>query len=155
MLREVVPPRAARTAQNGARPPTAPSGSAHISWCLSVPNARRTSAKVPEHTKHNPCAANVSSQGLRRQVKVYSHPPTDGEVVRDGCDAGRPMTVALLMLAVLLGAACAAALARRREGRRGAERLQERQRMRDELKSISVDVLAQTGDSLAQRLEHQ
>jgi len=65
------------------------------------------------------------------------------------------MTVALLILALLLGAACAAALARRRDGGRDGERLQERQRMRDELKSISVDVLAQTGDSLAQRLEGQ
>src|SRR5438445_10227972 len=36
-----------------------------------------------------------------------------------------------------------------------AEHEHDRERMRDELKSISVDVLAQTGDSLAQRLEHQ
>jgi len=63
------------------------------------------------------------------------------------------VTVALVILAVLLGAALAAALARRREGQRGVERVEERQRLRDELKSISVDVLAQTGDSLARRLE--
>jgi DNA recombination protein RmuC len=65
------------------------------------------------------------------------------------------MTVALVILALLAGAACAAAFARRREGRRGVELLAERQRMRDELKSISVDVLAQTGDALARRLEDQ
>jgi DNA recombination protein RmuC len=54
------------------------------------------------------------------------------------------MSVLLLILGILLGAACAVALAR-----------PNRQRMRDELKSISVDVLAQTGDSLAQRLADQ
>jgi DNA recombination protein RmuC len=63
------------------------------------------------------------------------------------------MTVALVVLALLLGAACAAALLRRRERDRSVELLQDRQRLRDELKSISVDVLAQTGDSLARRLE--
>jgi len=63
------------------------------------------------------------------------------------------MTVALLIGALLLGAACAAVLARWRKERRGAERLAERQRVRDELKSLSVDVLAQTGDALARRLE--
>src|ERR1700730_5085843 len=54
------------------------------------------------------------------------------------------MSVLLLVLGVLLGAACALALAR-----------PNRARMRDELKAISVDVLAQTGDSLAQRLADQ
>jgi DNA recombination protein RmuC len=54
------------------------------------------------------------------------------------------MSVLLLILGVILGAACAVALVR-----------PNRQRMRDELKSISVDVLAQTGDSLAQRLADQ
>ncbi len=57
------------------------------------------------------------------------------------------MSVLLLILGVLLGAACAAAFQRR--GRRE----QERQRLREELKAISLDVLQQTGDSLAQRLE--
>ena len=76
-----------------------------------------------------------------------------GEVVRGECNAGEPVTVALVILAVLLAAACAVALARRRESQRGVERLEERQRLRDELTSISVDVLAQTGDSLARRLE--
>jgi DNA recombination protein RmuC len=47
----------------------------------------------------------------------------------------------LLILGVLLGAACAATLMRRN-----------RERLRDELKAISVDVLAQTGESLAQRV---
>src|SRR3984893_17724557 len=54
------------------------------------------------------------------------------------------MSVLLLVLGVLLGAACALALAR-----------PNRARMRDELKAISVDVLTQTGDSLAQRLADQ
>jgi DNA recombination protein RmuC len=54
------------------------------------------------------------------------------------------MSVLLLILGVLLGAACVALLLR-----------PNREQMRDELKSISVDVLAQTGDSLAQRLTDQ
>jgi len=54
------------------------------------------------------------------------------------------MSILLLILGLLLGAAVAAALTRPR-----------RDRVRDELKSISVDVLAQTGDSLAQRLTEQ
>lgn len=54
------------------------------------------------------------------------------------------MSILLLILGLAVGAACALALAR-----------PNRQRMRDELKSISVDVLAQTGDSLAQRLADQ
>jgi DNA recombination protein RmuC len=54
------------------------------------------------------------------------------------------MSVLLVVLGVLLGAVSAAALARA-----------SRARMRDELRSISVDVLAQTGDSLAQRLADQ
>src|ERR1019366_8787544 len=51
------------------------------------------------------------------------------------------MSILLLIVGVLLGAVCAAALTRR-----------SRDRMRDELKAISVDVLAQTGESLAQRV---
>ena len=47
----------------------------------------------------------------------------------------------LLILGVLVGAACAAVLTRRSG-----------ERMREELKAISVDVLAQTGESLAQRV---
>jgi DNA recombination protein RmuC len=54
------------------------------------------------------------------------------------------MSILLLILGLAIGAACALALAR-----------PNRQRMHDELKSISVDVLAQTGDSLAQRLADQ
>jgi DNA recombination protein RmuC len=54
------------------------------------------------------------------------------------------MSVVLLIVGVLLGVACAVAFVR-----------PNRERMRDELKSISVDVLAQTGDSLAQRLADQ
>ncbi|HWG08456.1 MAG TPA: DNA recombination protein RmuC [Solirubrobacteraceae bacterium] len=54
------------------------------------------------------------------------------------------MSIAILILGALLGAAGAALLLRRN-----------RERLRDELKSISIDVLAQTGDSLARRLEEQ
>lgn len=54
------------------------------------------------------------------------------------------MSLLLLILGVLLGAGFAVAFVR-----------PNRQRMRDELKSISADVLAQTGDSLAQRLADQ
>jgi DNA recombination protein RmuC len=51
------------------------------------------------------------------------------------------MSIVLLIVGVLLGAACAFAFAR-----------PNRERMRDELKSISLDVMQQTGDSLAQRV---
>ncbi|HEX3910274.1 MAG TPA: DNA recombination protein RmuC [Solirubrobacteraceae bacterium] len=54
------------------------------------------------------------------------------------------MSILLLILGIALGAACVAIVLR-----------PNRQRMRDELKAISVDVLAQTGDSLAQRLADQ
>ncbi len=54
------------------------------------------------------------------------------------------MSILLLILGIALGAGCAALLLRAN-----------RSRMRDELKAISVDVLAQTGDSLAQRLVDQ
>jgi DNA recombination protein RmuC len=54
------------------------------------------------------------------------------------------MSILSLILGLALGAACAAVLLR-----------PNRSRMRDELKSISADVLAQTGDSLAQRLVEQ
>jgi DNA recombination protein RmuC len=57
------------------------------------------------------------------------------------------MAFLLLIVGVLLGAACAAAL-----GQRG-RREREQERLRDELKAISLDVLRQTGDSLAERLE--
>src|SRR5271166_2090305 len=56
------------------------------------------------------------------------------------------MAVLLLIVGVLLGGACAIAFVRVKP---------DRERMRDELKAISVDVLAQTGDSLAQRLADQ
>jgi len=51
------------------------------------------------------------------------------------------MNVVLLIVGALLGGACAALLAR-----------SSRTRMRDELKAVSVDVLAQTGEALAQRV---
>jgi DNA recombination protein RmuC len=55
------------------------------------------------------------------------------------------MSVLLLIVGVLLGGACVAAL-QRRAGRRP-------ERLREELKAISLDVLQQTGDSLAHSLE--
>ncbi|HEV7163284.1 MAG TPA: DNA recombination protein RmuC [Solirubrobacteraceae bacterium] len=51
------------------------------------------------------------------------------------------VSLLLLVFGVLLGGACAAVLNKR-----------SREHMRDELKAISVDVLAQTGESLAQRV---
>ncbi len=51
------------------------------------------------------------------------------------------VSVVLLIVGVLAGGACAAAFLRR-----------DRERMRDELKAISLDVLSRTGDSLAQRV---
>jgi DNA recombination protein RmuC len=54
------------------------------------------------------------------------------------------MTVALLIVAILVAAAGVAFALR-----------QNRPRLRDELKSISLDLLGQTGDSLAQRLSDQ
>ena len=56
------------------------------------------------------------------------------------------MSVLLLILGLLLGGACVFAFVRVNPNR---------ERMRDELKAISLDVLAQTGDSLAQRLADQ
>jgi DNA recombination protein RmuC len=59
----------------------------------------------------------------------------------------------LLILGLALGAGVVFVLGRRgtRE-REEHERANERERMRDEIKALSVDVLQQTGDSLAQRL---
>jgi DNA recombination protein RmuC len=51
------------------------------------------------------------------------------------------MSILFLVIGALAGAACAALALRR-----------SRERMREELKAISVDVLAQTGESLAQRV---
>ena len=58
------------------------------------------------------------------------------------------MTVVLLLLGILIGLILGAAGA-------AAVLKPNRARLRDELKSISADVLAQTGDSLAQRLADQ
>jgi DNA recombination protein RmuC len=57
------------------------------------------------------------------------------------------MPVLLLIIGLLLGAAFVAAL-----GQRG-RRERDHARLREELKAISLDVLRQTGDSLAERLE--
>ncbi len=63
------------------------------------------------------------------------------------------MSILLLIVGLLLGAVCAVALGRRGgQARDEAELVHERERLRDELKAISLDVLQQTGDSLAQRM---
>ncbi len=63
------------------------------------------------------------------------------------------MSIVLLITGLLLGAGCAVAFGRRGgHARDQARQAQERERLRDELKAISLDVLAQTGDSLAQRM---
>jgi DNA recombination protein RmuC len=64
-------------------------------------------------------------------------------------------TVLLLVLGALLGSLGAVLLARQRRRDEEQQSERDRARVRDELKSISVDVLAQTGDSLARRLEDQ
>jgi DNA recombination protein RmuC len=72
--------------------------------------------------------------------------PSDAGVILLGSVYSRirkdaTMDIMLLVVGVLCGAACAVVLVR-----------PNRARMRDELKAISVDVLAQTGESLAQRV---
>jgi DNA recombination protein RmuC len=63
------------------------------------------------------------------------------------------MEVILLTVGLALGAAGAVLLGRRSARAREEERrADEHRRLRDELKAISLDVLAQTGDSLAQRM---
>jgi DNA recombination protein RmuC len=59
-------------------------------------------------------------------------------IVLENMSASLPIVA---LLGLLVGAVCAAVLTRR-----------SRERMREELKAISVDVLAQTGESLAQRI---
>jgi DNA recombination protein RmuC len=66
-----------------------------------------------------------------------------GGAVRTCCEL-YVVSILLLIVGLLAGAVVAVALARPR-----------RERMREELKAISLDVLAQTGDSLAQRLAEQ
>jgi DNA recombination protein RmuC len=63
------------------------------------------------------------------------------------------MSILLLIVGLLLGAACAVALGRRGAGTRDRERREdERERLRDELKAMSLELVQQTGDSLAQRM---
>jgi DNA recombination protein RmuC len=57
------------------------------------------------------------------------------------------MSVLLVVGGIVLGGACVAALQRRARGE------QERERLRAELKAVSLDVLKQTSDSLAQSIE--
>jgi DNA recombination protein RmuC len=67
------------------------------------------------------------------------------------------MNLVVLILGIVVGVAVALALPRRgggeREELRAHEQEREAQRVSDELKAISLDVLRQTGDSLAERLE--
>src|SRR5437588_6797950 len=64
-------------------------------------------------------------------------------------------TLLLIIVCVLAGAIAGVAAARRGERGEAEREARERERMRDELKSISLDVLARTGESLAARLEDQ
>jgi DNA recombination protein RmuC len=75
--------------------------------------------------------------------------------VRHTCDFDRSVSLLLLILGLLLGAAVAAVVLRYGKPHGGSHEAREReqQRLRDELKSLSVDVLRETGDSLAGRLE--
>jgi hypothetical protein len=68
----------------------------------------------------------------------------------DGVIVPARMSALLLIVGVLVGVAGALALQRRG----GRAREQEHELLRDELKAMSLDVLRQTGDSLAERLEH-
>jgi DNA recombination protein RmuC len=68
----------------------------------------------------------------------------DGVIVLVG------MSALLLIVGVLVGVAGALAL----QHRGGRAREREHELLRDELKAMSLDVLRQTGDSLAERLEH-
>jgi DNA recombination protein RmuC len=67
------------------------------------------------------------------------------------------MDLLLLILGIALGVALALVLQRRgaheRDEHSAREHQREEQRRRDELKAISLDVLRETGDSLAERLE--
>jgi DNA recombination protein RmuC len=63
------------------------------------------------------------------------------------------MTVVYILLLVLAIVIAAGALRRRGGGSGELERARERELIRDELRSLSVDVLRETGDSLAERVE--
>ncbi len=96
----------------------------------------------------SPALAPGASRGSPRPGKQMGRgcPPADlgrrsrSARVRSRCHLAG-MNVLLVVIGALVGAACAALLLRR-----------SRERMREELKAISVDVLAQTGESLAQRV---
>src|ERR1700689_5187558 len=60
------------------------------------------------------------------------------------------MDVLLLIVGLAVGVGGALALQRRA----GQQREREQQLLRDELKAMSLDVLRQTGEALAERLEH-
>ncbi len=63
------------------------------------------------------------------------------------------MSISVLILALAIGAGIVLALERRSSrARQAQERMREQGQLRDELKALSLDVLQQTGDSLAQRL---
>src|ERR1035441_2882625 len=98
-------------------------GGARVKWGLS-PAAAPTHAPPAARRPAGPGVAGFGAVRGRCHLDVVS--------------------VLLLILGLVLGAACAFALARPNRGR-----------MRDELTAISADVLTQTGDSLAQRLADQ
>lgn len=69
---------------------------------------------------------------------------------------GALLLIVGLLVGLLVGGACVLLFARTRDERMreslSAASAHDRERLRDEMKAISVDVLKQTGDSLAQRL---
>ncbi|TMK99427.1 MAG: DNA recombination protein RmuC [Actinobacteria bacterium] len=119
--------------------------------------------------EHSRAEAIVSSRGLPRKAldsRLCGGPIRARGAARRRLDSSASagiLTVSVsaleLILAILLAAAVCVALARRqapgRRGRHRDEEHQREQRLRDELKAISLDVLAQTGDLLARRLEDQ
>src|SRR5438128_1182215 len=119
--------------------------------------------------EHSRAEAIVSSRGLPRKAldsRLCGGPIRARGAARRRLDSSASagiLTVSVsaleLILAILLAAAVCVALARRqapgRRGRHRDEEHQREQRLRDELKAISLDVLAQTGELLARRLEEQ
>jgi DNA recombination protein RmuC len=85
-----------------------------------------------ERARKKPCL-----QALTSELDVTLIDPSHAK----GSCPMNVLSLLLLIVGVLLGAAAAVALLR-----------PNRERMRDELKAISLDVLRQTGDSLAQRV---
>src|SRR5271165_4487657 len=77
---------------------------------------------------------------LRRHVRCACH--IGRPAIREGSSQMSALSILLLVLGAAIGGVCAAAYRRRQD-----------ERTREQLKAISLDVLAQTGESLAQRAD--